>query len=82
MTSTHARSRVHHDTLVIPAGTSADEVRDAAARHARQHMPPDQQVAFVYLHGSRPVPEDDTQVQWRYSYQVHNGAAGDSDPHR
>ena len=63
-------SQVHHDTVVLSAGTSAKDARDAAERNARRHVSPDQQVAFVYLHGCSPVPDDDTQVKWRYSYQV------------
>ncbi len=61
--------QVHHDTLVLPAGTSANDARDAAERKARQRVSPNQKVSFVYLHGNSPVPDDDAHVEWRYSYQ-------------
>ncbi|MCH9734407.1 MAG: hypothetical protein K0U78_07625 [Actinomycetia bacterium] len=63
-------SHVHHDTVVLPAGTSANDAREAAERKARRQVSPDQQVAFVYLHGYSPVPDDDAHVRWRYSYQA------------
>lgn len=68
-------SRVHHDTVVVPTGTSSTDAHDAAARKASRNLSPDQEVAFVYLHGCRSVPEGDAQVEWRYSYQVGNVTA-------
>jgi hypothetical protein len=42
----------------------------------------DDMVAFLHLHGSRPVGgEQGTEVEWRYSYQVipPGGPAADTD---
>lgn len=75
MTLMEARSQVHHDTVVVPAGAGANDVRVFAERKAHRHVSPGQQVAFVYVHGSRSVSEDDTQLEWRYSYQVIEGCA-------
>ena len=42
-----------------------------AKRKAHAHVGDDNLVAFLHLHGSRPVGgEYGTEVEWRYSYQV------------
>ncbi len=75
MTLMEARSHVQHDTVVVPAGASANDVRGFAEGKARRHVSAGQQVAFVYVHGSRSVSEGDAQLEWRYSYQVIEGGA-------
>lgn len=80
--SAMACSRVHHGTVVVPAGASEHEVREAVERQARRSLLPDQQAAFVYLHGCQPAAESDTQMRWRYSYQVNTGGRPDCDRQR
>jgi hypothetical protein len=63
-------SNVRHDTIVVPARMSPAQVSALAQRTAQAQVG-DDLVAFVHLHGSRPVGgEDGTEVEWRYSYQV------------
>jgi len=61
-------SRVHHDTIVVPVRMSAAQVRALAQREAIAQAGEDATVAFVHLHGSRPLGAGE--VEWRYSYQV------------
>jgi hypothetical protein len=61
-------SRVHHDTIVVPVRMSAAEVQALAQRKAIAQAGEDATVAFVHLHGSRPLGAEE--VEWRYSYQV------------
>lgn len=61
-------SRVHHDTIVVPVTMSAAQVRALAQRKANAQAGEDAAVAFVHLHGSRPLGAEE--VEWRYSYQV------------
>jgi len=64
-------SNVRHDTIVVPERMSPAQVRARAERKAHAHVGDDDLVAFVHLHGSRPVGgEYGTEVEWRYSYQV------------
>ena len=50
---------------------SPAQVRALAERKAQAQVGDDDMVAFLYLHGSRPVGgEYGTEVEWRYSYQV------------
>ena len=65
-------SNVRHDTIVVPERMSPAQVRALAQRKAHAHVGDDDNlVAFVHLHGSRPVGgEYGTEVEWRYSYQV------------
>ena len=64
-------SNVHHDTLVVHETMSPAQVRALAQRKAQAQVADDDMVAFVHLHGSRPVGgELGTEVEWRYSYQV------------
>ena len=60
-------SNVRHDTIVVPAGMSPAQVSALAQRTAQAQVGDDDMVAFVHLHGSRPVGGE---VEWRYSYQV------------
>ena len=60
-------SNVRHDTIVVPERMSPAEVRALAERKAQSQVGDDDMVAFLHLHGSRPVG---TEVEWRYSYQV------------
>jgi hypothetical protein len=60
-------SNVRHDTIVVPERMSPAQVRALAERKAQAQVGEDDMVAFLYLHGSRPVG---TEVEWRYSYQV------------
>ena len=61
-------SNVRHDTIVVPETMSPAQVRALAQRKAHAHVGDDDNlVAFVHLHGSRPVGGE---VEWRYSYQV------------
>ena len=74
-------SNVRHDTIVVPERTSQAQVRALAKRKAQAQVGDDDMVAFLYLHGSRPVGgEYGTEVEWRYSYQVipRGGAATDT----
>ena len=75
-------SHVRHDTIVVPERMSPAQVRALAQRKAHAHVGDDDNlVAFVHLHGSRPVGgEYGTEVEWRYSYQVipPGGAATDT----
>ena len=73
-------SNVRHDTIVVPETMSPAQVRALAERKAQAQVGDDDTVAFVHLHGSRPVGgENGTEVEWRYSYQVipRGGAATD-----
>lgn len=64
-------SNVRHDTIVVPETMSPAEVRALAERQARAHVGDEDIVAFLHLHGSRPVGgEHVTEVEWRYSYHV------------
>ena len=60
-------SNVRHDTIVVPERMSPAQVRALAERKAQAQVGDDNLVAFLHLHGSRPVG---TEVEWRYSYQV------------
>ena len=70
-------SNVRHDTIVVPERMSPAQVRALAERKAQARVGDDDMVAFVHLHGSRPVGGE---VEWRYSYQVipPGGAATDT----
>ena len=79
-------SNVRHDTIVVPERMSPAvvpermspaQVRALAERKAQAQVGDDDMVAFLHLHGSRPVG---TEVEWRYSYQVipRGGAATDT----
>ena len=70
-------SNVRHDTIVVPEGMSPAQVRTLANRKAQDQTGDDNMVAFLHIHGSRPVG---TEVEWRYSYQVipRGGAATDT----
>ncbi len=73
-------SNVRHDTIVVPDTATPAEVRALAQRKAQAQVG-DDTVAFLHLHGSRPVGgEQGTEVEWRYSYQViaAGGAATDT----
>ena len=64
-------SNVRHDTIVVPETMSPGQVRALAERKAQAQVGGDDKVAFLHLHGSRPVGGDNaTEVEWRYSYQV------------
>ena len=64
-------SNVRHDTIVVPETMSPAQVRPLAERKAQAQVGDDDMVAFLHLHGSRPVGgEHGTEVEWRYSYQV------------
>jgi hypothetical protein len=69
-------SYVRHDTLVVPEKTSPAQVRVLAVRvlaqrKAQAQVGEDDIVAFLHLHGSRPVGgEYGTEVEWRFGYQV------------
>jgi hypothetical protein len=64
-------SNVRHDTIVVPETMSPAQVRALAERKAQAQVGDDDMVAFLHLHGSRPVGgEHGTEVEWRYSYQV------------
>src|ERR1700739_4275884 len=64
-------SNVRHDTIVVAETMSAAQVRARAERRAQAQVGDDDVVAFLHLHGSRPVGgEHGTEVEWRYSYQV------------
>ena len=64
-------SNVRHDTIVVPETVSPTQVRALAQRKAQAQVGEDDMVAFLHLHGSRPVGgEHGTEVEWRYSYQV------------
>ena len=64
-------SEVRHDTVTVPAGLSPVEVRAVAERKAQSQVTGGDMVAFVHLHGSRPVPgSSGSEVEWRYSYHV------------
>ena len=74
-------SNVRHDTIVVPERMSPAQVRALAKRKAQAQVGDDDMVAFLHLHGSRPVGgEYGTEVEWRYSYQVipRGGAATDT----
>jgi hypothetical protein len=74
-------SNVRHDTIVVPETMSPAQVRALAERKAQALVGDDDRVAFLHLHGSRPVGgEYGTEVEWRYSYQVipPGGAATDT----
>ena len=64
-------SNVRRDTIVVPETMSPAQVRELAQRKAQAQVVDDGAVAFLHLHGSRPVgAEHGTEVEWRYSYQV------------
>ena len=64
-------SNVRHDTIVVPETMSPAQVRTLAERKAQAQVGDDDMVAFLHLHGSRPVGgEHGTEIEWRYSYQV------------
>ena len=66
-------SNVRHDTIVVPERMSPAQVRALAERKAQAQVGDDDTIAFLHLHGSRPVGgeyEYGTEVEWRYSYQV------------
>ena len=64
-------SNVRHDTIVVPETMSPAQVRTLAERKAQAQVGDNDIVAFLHLHGSRPVGgEHGTEVEWRYSYQV------------
>ena len=74
-------SSVRHDTIVVPETMSPAQVRALAERKAQAQVGDDDMVAFLHLHGSRPVGgEHGAEVEWRYSYQVipSGGAAADT----
>src|SRR6478736_5673979 len=74
-------SNVRHDTIVVPETMSPAQVRALAQRQAQAQVGNDDMVAFLHLHGSRPVGgEHGTEVEWRYSYQVipPGGSAADT----
>jgi hypothetical protein len=74
-------SNVRHDTIVVPDSMTPAQVRALAERTAQGQVGEDDMVAFLHLHGSRPVGgEHGTEVEWRYSYQVipRGGAATDT----
>jgi hypothetical protein len=74
-------SNVRHDTIVVPTRTSQAKVRALAERKAQTQVGDNEMVAFLHLHGSRPVGgEHGTEVEWRYSYQVipPGGSAADT----
>jgi hypothetical protein len=64
-------SNVRHDTIVVPESMGPAQVRALADRKAQGQVGEDDMVAFLHLHGSRPVASGrGTEVEWRYSYQV------------
>jgi hypothetical protein len=74
-------SNVRRDTIVVPERMSPAQVRALAERKAQAQVGDDDMVAFLHLHGSRPVGgEYGTEVEWRYSYPVipPGGAATDT----
>ena len=73
-------SNVRHDTIVVPERMSPARVRALAQRKAQAQVGDDDMVAFLHLHGSRPVSgEHGAEVEWRFSYQVMPpGAATDT----
>ena len=60
---------MRHDTVTVPAGLSPVEVRALAERKAQSQVTGGDKIAFVHLHGSRPVAGS-SEVEWRYSYHV------------
>ena len=74
-------SNVRHDTIIVPERMGQAEVTALAERKAQAQVGDDDTVAFLHLHGSRPVGgEHATEVEWRYSYQVipASGTAADT----
>jgi hypothetical protein len=74
-------SNVRRDRIVVPESMSQAQVRALAMREAQARVGDGDMVAFLHLHGSRPVGgEHGTEVEWRYSYQVipRGGAATDT----
>ena len=64
-------SNVRRDTIVVPETMSQAQVRELAQRKAQAQVGDDDTVAFLHLHGSRPIGgEHGAEVEWRYSYQV------------
>ena len=64
-------SNVRHDTIVAPESMGPAQVRALAERKAQTQVGENDVVAFLHLHGSRPIgAEHGTEVEWRYSYQV------------
>jgi hypothetical protein len=73
-------SNVRHDTIVVPETMSLPQVKALAERKAQAQFGDDDTVAFVHLHGSRPVGgEHGTEVEWRFSYQVIPPGGADTD---
>jgi hypothetical protein len=73
-------SNVRHDTIVVPEKMSPAEVMALADLKAQAQVG-ENDVAFLHLHGSRPISgEHGTEVEWRYSYQVipRGGTAADT----
>ncbi len=74
-------SNVRHDTIVVPERMSPALGRALAERKAQAQVGDDNLVAFLHLHGSRPVGgEYGTEVEWRYSYQVIPPGGAATDP--
>lgn len=64
-------SNVRHATIVVPETMSSAQVRELAQRTAQARVGDDGTVAFLHVHGSRPLGrEHGAEVEWRYSYQV------------
>ena len=62
-------SNVRRDTIAVPETMSPAQVRELAQRKAQAQVVDGGAVAFLHLHGSRPVGGEH-EVEWRYSYQV------------
>ena len=64
-------SNVRRDTIVVPERIGPAQVRALAERKAQAQVGENDMVAFVHLHGSRPIGgEHGTEAERRYSYQV------------
>ena len=64
-------SNVRRDTIVVTERMSPTQVRALAQRKAQAQVGDDDIMAFLHLHGSRPVGgEYGMDVEWRYSCQV------------
>jgi hypothetical protein len=58
-------SNVRHDTIVVPERISPAQVGVLAEWKAQAQVGDDDMVAFLHLHGSRPVGgEHGTEVEW------------------
>jgi hypothetical protein len=64
------QSNVRHDTIVVSEGMHPAQVQALAERKAHSQAANDEMVVHVHLHGARPVGDEGTEVEWRYSYQV------------